>query len=310
MPWSNQWPTKNTNYLLGWNHSPQVWEDSGSTSFYITHLWKQSIIVGPSHSRLLDFISFLIWEGSRTQQVVFFFPTTHGQVSVKIKLGKYFWSLTIRPFSFEKGELFHRATSLFLLILSVWVFSPGLTPLLLELFNLEKVLILFSARIHKQKKKKEFISTWYTVKNFPTLEQWLKKKKVYTFPASQLELPVMYCGSQLCFCLTHPICQEGLTTVDIHLEGVMRGRQGQRSISESLMSISHQSTGVWSLKESVAEFKWRILKPELTPYFSAANSFTYLKWKHSCCESHSVMSNSFWPHGLHVHGLLQARILE
>lgn len=83
----------------------------------------------------------------------FFFPTTHGQVSVKIKLGKYFWSLTIRPFSFEKGELFHRATSLFLLILSVWVFSPGLTPLLLELLNLEKVLILFSARIHKQKEK-------------------------------------------------------------------------------------------------------------------------------------------------------------
>ena len=27
---------------------------------------------------------------------------------------------------------------------------------------------------------------------------------MYTFPASQLELPVMYCGSQLCFCLTHP----------------------------------------------------------------------------------------------------------
>ena len=99
---------------------------------------------------------------------------------------------------------------------------------------------------------------------------------MYTFPASQLELPVMYCGSQLCFCLTHPICQEGLTTVDIHLEGVMRGRQGQRSISESLMSISHQSTGVWSLKESVAEFKWRILKPELTPYFSAANPLLYL----------------------------------
>ena len=207
----------------------------------------------------------------------FFFPTNHGQVSVKIKLGKYFWSLTIRPFSFEKGELFHRATSLFLLILSVWVFSPGLTPLLLELLNLEKVLILFSARIHKQKKKKEFITIWYTVKKFSNSGTVIKKKKkVYTFPASQLELPVMYCGSQLCFCLTHPICQEGLTTVDIHLEGVMRGRQGQRSISESLMSISHQSTGVWSLKESVAEFKWRILKPELTPYFSAANPLLYL----------------------------------
>ena len=76
--------------------------------------------------------------------------------------------------------------------------------------------------------------------------------------------------------LTHPIGQEGLTTVAIHLEGVMRERWGQRSILGvsdvywSLWCLSVTSTGVWSRKESVAEFKWNILKPELTPYFSAS----------------------------------------
>ena len=32
------------------------------------------------------------------------------------------------------------------------------------------------------------------------------------------------------------------------------------------------------------------------------------KW--SECESRSVMSDSLWPHGLHIRGILQARILE
>ena len=84
------------------------------------------------------------------------------------------------------------------------------------------------------------------------------------------------------------------------------------SSSSGLVSPAIDSTFNQEIKgEECEDFRGNFMGQTCKSYTQLLSTFHWTKYNSvlKWCESHSVMSNSLWPHGL-AHGIFQARILE